>query len=412
MARLRSVASSVSDRTPPRDSRKIHVPAPDGGAGQRSRPTGAAPQPGGASRGPATAPARRANGSTGQRPSAAPSTRPAARTKSPTAPPAKTGGRGRRLPRRPKLRRIFLLTSLFLPVLLLLAALGGWLYARSIYDKVEKIPLADVLSTGGSGTTYLIVGSDSRDPQAIIDAGLDPGAFEEGGGQRSDTMLLLRFVDGEAKMMSIPRDLYVPIAETDGSSKINSAYNGGPRRLILTVQESLGIPIHQYLEVDFVSFAGLVDSLGGITIDFPHPAHDGNTGLNIAEAGPHHLDGPQALAYVRSRHYVEVIDGRNREDPRADLGRVERQQRFLTAVFGKLGDSRNPITLAKAANSASGGLRVDDTLGLVDAMRLAWRLRALDPVPVVLPTRIGSNGSGSVLFLVTPDAEQALAQFR
>jgi LCP family protein required for cell wall assembly len=301
---------------------------------------------------------------------------------------------------------------MFLPLLLLLTALGGWFWARSVYDKVEKIPLADVLSTGGSGTNYLIVGSDTRDPAAIAEAGLDPGAFEEGGGQRSDTMLLLRFVDGKAKMMSIPRDLYVPIAETDGSSKINSAYNGGPRRLVLTIQQALGLPIHHYLEVDFVSFAGLVDSLGGITIDFPNPAHDDNTGLDITTPGPNHLDGAQALAYVRSRHYVEVIDGHEREDPRADLGRVERQQRFLTAVFGKLGDSRNPLTLARAANSASGGLRVDDTLGMTGAMRLAWRLRSLDPESVVLPTEIGSNSAGSVLFLVQPDADTALAQFR
>jgi LCP family protein required for cell wall assembly len=305
-----------------------------------------------------------------------------------------------------------MLTSLFLPVLLLLVVLGGWLYARSVYNKVEKIPLSDVLTSGGAGTNYLIVGSDTRDPQAITDAGLDPGAFEDGGGQRSDTMLLLRFVGGQAKMMSIPRDLYVPIAETEASSKINSAYQGGPRRLILTIQQSLGIPINHYMEVDFVSFAGLVDALGGITIDFPNPAHDTNTGLDIATAGPAHLDGPQALAYVRSRHYVEQIDGRNREDPRADLGRVERQQKFLKAVFGKIGDTRNPLALAQAGNSASGGLRVDDTLGLVDAMRLAWRLRSLDPEPVVLPTRIGSNRSGSVLFLVDPDAEAALAQFR
>jgi LCP family protein required for cell wall assembly len=226
-------------------------------------------------------------------------------------------------------------------------------------------------------------------------------------------MLVLRFVDGGAKMLSIPRDLYVPIAETDGSSKINAAYGGGgPRRLVLTVQQSLGVPIHHYLEVDFVSFAKLVDALGGITIDFPNPAFDTHTGLEVQQAGPAHLDGPQALAYVRSRHYTEVIEGREREDPTADLGRVQRQQAFLKAVFGKLGDSRNPFTLAKAGSSTSEGLRVDDTLGLWDAIQLAWRLRSLDPVSVELPTRLGSNGSGSVLFLVDPDSQAALDQFR
>jgi LCP family protein required for cell wall assembly len=301
---------------------------------------------------------------------------------------------------------------IFLPLLLLLMAIGGWIYARGIYDKVEKIPLADVLSTGGTGENYLIVGSDSRDVEDLVDAGLNPEAFEDGGGQRSDTMMLLRFVDGEARMMSIPRDLYIPIADTDGSAKINAAYNGGPPRLIRTVQQSLGIPVHHYLEVDFVSFAGLVDSLGGITIDFPNPAYDRATGLDVPAAGPVQLDGPQALAYVRSRHFVEVVNGEEQPDPTGDLGRVQRQQRFLTTVFGKLGDSKNPLTLAKAASSASGGLRVDDQLGMVDAMKLAWRLRALDPAPVELPTKLGSNSAGSVLFLIDPDSEAALAQFR
>jgi LCP family protein required for cell wall assembly len=213
-------------------------------------------------------------------------------------------------------------------------------------------------------------------------------------------------------MMSIPRDLYVPIAETDGSAKINSAYQGGPRRLVLTVQQALGLPVHHYMEVDFVSFARLVDSLGGITIDFPNPAYDRNTGLDVQQAGPAHLDGPQSLAYVRSRHYVEVIDGRDRPDFTADLGRVQRQQHFLSAVFSKLGDTRNPIALAKAASSASGGLRIDDQLGMLDAVRLAWRLRSLDPEPVPLPVTMGSNRSGSVLFLDDPDAQTALDQFR
>jgi LCP family protein required for cell wall assembly len=297
-------------------------------------------------------------------------------------------------------------------VLLLLAVAGGWLYARSIYDKVDKIPLADVVSTGGTGTNYLLVGSDSRNLEDLVDAGLNPEAFEDGGGERSDTMLLLRFVGGKAKMMSIPRDLFVPIAETGGSSKINAAYNGGPRRLILTIQQSLGIPIHHYLEVDFVSFAGLVDSLGGITVDFPNPAFDTHTGLDVQQAGPTQLDGPQALAYVRSRHLVEVVDGQQQPDRTADLGRVQRQQKFLSAVFSKLGGTKNPLTLARAGSSASEGLRVDDTLGLTDALRLGWRLRSLDPVTVELPTRLGSNRAGSVLFLVDPDAQVALDQFR
>ena len=177
------------------------------------------------------------------------------------------------------------------------------------------------------------------------------------------------------------------------------------------MQQSLGVPVHHYLEVDFVSFAKLVDSLGGVTINFPHPAHDLNSGLHVLESGDVELDGPQALSFVRSRHYVEVIDGEDVPDPTGDLGRVVRQQQFLKAVFGELGDVKNPVTLAKAAGSAAGGLRIDDTLSLWEAMQFAWHLRSLDPAPVELPTRLGSNQAGSVLFL-EPEADAALAQFR
>ena len=381
----------MTDPSPRRDQRKVHIPAPDeaastgvrAGASVFEAPPRAEPRPVGR---PATRPA--------------PAPRPEPRAPAPV-----------RKRRRPRLRRILLLTSLLLPLLLILAAVGGYLYAKSVYDKIEKIPLADVLSDGGGGTNYLIVGSDTRDVQDLVDAGLDPAGFADGGGQRSDTMLLLRFDGGEASMMSIPRDLYVPIAETGRSQKINAAYNEGPRRLVLTVQQALGVPVHHYLEVDFVSFAKLVDSLGGITIDFPNPAFDRSSGLDVRQAGPVELDGKQALGFVRSRHYVEIIDGAEQADARGDLGRVVRQQQFLKAVFKELGSTKNPITLARSAGSATGGLRIDDTLGLLDAIRFAWRLRSLDPEPVELPTRLGSNEAGSVLFL-EPGAEAALGRFR
>jgi LCP family protein required for cell wall assembly len=269
-----------------------------------------------------------------------------------------------------------------------------------------------VLTPAVDGTNYLIVGSDSRDEAAIKAAGLNPDAFRDGGGERSDTILVLRFFGGKAYMLSIPRDLYVPIAGTGTSHKINSAYGGGAPRLIQTVQQSLGIPIQHYVEIDFVSFALLVDALHGVTIDFPNPAFDRNTGLDVKTSGPAHLDGPQALSFVRSRHYVEVINGRNVPDATGDIGRVHRQQEFLTAVLGKLGKSKNPFTIAHAASNASSGLRVDDSLGFLDAARLALKLRGLHPLSVVLPTKLGTNRDGSVLFLVHPAADPVLESFK
>ena len=226
-------------------------------------------------------------------------------------------------------------------------------------------------------------------------------------------MLLLRFEGDDASMMSIPRDLYVPIADTGGSRQDQRRLQrrpqpAGPHRRA----ERSGVPVHHYLEIDFVSFAGLVDALGGITIDFENPAFDTGSGLLVEEAGPVHLDGPQALAYVRARHLVEIVDGEEQPDATADLGRVQRQQKFLKAVFGELGSSWNPFRLASAADATTGGLRIDDTFSLLDAMRFAWRLRSLDPVTVELPVENGRNSSGAVLFLVEPEAQEALDQFR
>jgi LCP family protein required for cell wall assembly len=292
-------------------------------------------------------------------------------------------------------------------ILWIVLLLGAWWWANSVFNSIERVEVSPVLSSSESGTNYLLVGSDSRE-------NLDPdgGGGDAPSGQRSDTIMVLHLGGDGAKMLSIPRDLYVEIAETGDSQKINAAYNGGPSRLIQTVTNNLGIPIDRYMEVDFNSFGGLVDALGGVTIDFPHPAFDVNSGLNVTESGPVELNGQQALAYVRSRHYTEVIDGQEVEDQRGDLGRVERQQKFLTAVFGKLGNARNPFTLTASASNLADGLRIDDEMSLMDAIRLAWRIRGLEPAPQLLPVTPDRNESGAVLLLNEDEAQPILDQFR
>jgi LCP family protein required for cell wall assembly len=266
-----------------------------------------------------------------------------------------------------------------------------------------------VLAHGGGGTNYLIVGSDSAEVLQEGDPAFDP---DRPPGQRSDTMMLLRFDGGKAKILSVPRDLYVTIAETGEKGRVNGAYNGGPTRMISTISENLGIPIHRYIEVDFVSFAGLVDGLGGVTINFPHPASDPKSGLNVTTSGPVELDGEQALAYVRSRTYTENIDGRQVTDPTADLGRIVRQQNFLRAVFAKLGKSSNPFALARTASNVADGLRIDDEMTLWGAMGFAWNLRGLEPAPLKLETVNDNVGGASVLILQEDASAAALDQFR
>jgi polyisoprenyl-teichoic acid--peptidoglycan teichoic acid transferase len=287
---------------------------------------------------------------------------------------------------------------------------GLWQWTR-----VDRVAVGSVLSpASGTGTNYLIVGSDSR-------AGFDPNDPNAGAvlgdgtaadtSERSDTMLVLRVAGDDSRMLSIPRDLYV--TRPDGSQgRINAAYQQGPAALIQTVQ-GLGIPVHRYVEVDFVTFAGMVDAVGGVTIEIPYPARDDGSGLNLPEAGLVRLDGVQSLAFVRSRRYTELIDGSWRTDPTGDLGRVMRQQQFLRAVMAEAGTTRNPIEIMRVSSAVAGGIRIDDRMGLFDALGFARRLRGLEPESVELPVYgFRTGGGAAVLGLSQPQADAVIATFR
>jgi LCP family protein required for cell wall assembly len=288
---------------------------------------------------------------------------------------------------------------------------GGfaWVYFR--FGSIHRIDLGDALAPpSGNAVNYLLVGSDSREG---IDADTpNVGAIGTGvTGRRSDTIIVLRIEGGTATMMSIPRDLWTTNVATGEEGRVNASYNQGPANLVRTVTANLGIPINHYIEVDFVSFSEMVDAIGGIDVDFPHAAFDRNSGLNIIAPGVHTLDGSQALAFVRSRHYVEVVNGEQVSDPTADLGRNVRQQLFIRTVLKEVGATRNPWTLARVAGAATSGMRVDTELGFGDVVTLARSLSGTDPTSVVLPTHAARKGRASVLVLDSEAAAPVLAEF-
>jgi LCP family protein required for cell wall assembly len=302
--------------------------------------------------------------------------------------------------------RIIGVTALVLVMALLIAGFLAYRWASDVFDKIEKVPVASVLSDDTSaGTNYLLVGSDN---------GQAGGEQREGvEGRRSDTIMVLNIKDGKAKMLSLNRDLWVENPATGENGRLNATYNAGPANLIQAVTQNFGIPINHYIEIDFVSFGSLVDSFGGIDIEFAHPAFDLASGLDVKQQGLVHLDGKQALAYVRSRHYAEVIDGQVVLDPTSDLGRVQRQQIFLKQIMKKAGAKRNPFTLMKAAENMSGGLRIDDTMTMWEAARFAWDMGRLDPESIPLPvTGRTTSGGAQVLDLDQPAANAVLDQFR
>ncbi|WP_421119909.1 LCP family protein [Aquihabitans daechungensis] len=233
-------------------------------------------------------------------------------------------------------------------MVLVIVSFVAYRWASNVFDKIEKVPVASVLSDDTSaGTNYLLVGSDNGEAGGEQREGVE--------GRRSDTIMVLNIKDGKAKMLSLNRDLWVANPATGENGRLNATYNAGPANLIQAVTENFGIPVNHYIEIDFISFGSLVDSFGGIDIFFEHPAFDLASGLDVKQEGLVHLDGKQALAYVRSRHYAEVIDGQVVLDPTSDLGRVERQQIFLREIMKKAGAKRNPFTLMQAAENMSGG---------------------------------------------------------
>lgn len=425
---------SVDPGPPPSD--RLSVPRVDLDApGGPRPPAGAAPAvPGspeatavmgrpGAAAGPAPAPPRPAPPSApvvgrgastprvAQRTGSSPHPDGARRSGGGAPPPgSRTAGAGRG-PRRPRggsiRRRIIAAVAIFVVVFLVLPLVfAAWQFSR-----LERVEVGDALSSGGSGTNYLIVGSDSR--EGIAEDDPNAGAFigTTVTGQRADTIIVLRVGDGPSRMMSIPRDLWVTDPATGEPGRINSTYASGPANLIRSLR-SLGIPVHRYLEIDFVSFAGMVDAVGGITIEVPHPARDEMSGLDIPEAGVVTLDGAQALAYVRSRQYTELVDGNWVTDPTGDLGRVQRQRAFLSALLGSVASTRNPLTMRSVVSALGPGLRVDDEMRFRDALSLVWRMRGASPESVDLPVYgRTTTGGAAVLELSQPEAGQVLATF-
>ncbi len=131
---------------------------------------------------------------------------------------------------------------------------------------------------------YLIVGSDSR---AFVEDGTDQAAFgseSDTGPARSDTLMVLHTEGDQAYAVSFPRDLWVQIPGK-GMSKINSAYNDGPQKVVDMLKADFNLDINHYLEVNFVAFERLVDAIGTVGVYFPAPTRDFDT----AAAGRHQL---------------------------------------------------------------------------------------------------------------------------
>lgn len=239
----------------------------------------------------------------------------------------------------------------------------------------------------GSGTTWLLVGSDSRqdlspEQQAELSTGGDVG---DG---RTDTILLVHVPglgsDLPTTMVSIPRDSYVPIPG-HGEDKINAAFAlGGAALLAQTVEQATGLRLDHYAEIGFDGFAAMVDAVGGVSMCPPEPISDPLAGIDLP-AGCQELDGRSALGYVRSR-----------ATPRADLDRMVNQRQFMETLMHRASSPSvllNPLHWYPMARAASGAVTVDTGAHVWDLGRLGW---ALHGSVTTLTVPIGDSKKGRI----------------
>ncbi|MFC8278357.1 LCP family protein [Streptomyces sp. NPDC057271] len=249
-------------------------------------------------------------------------------------------------------------------------------------DRVDPFKDMKNRPRGGHGMNLLLVGTDGRDSLTRQQR----SAYRLGGApcHCTDTVMLVHISEDRerASVVSLPRDSYAEMpAHVDATTgkrheahpvKLNAAYaEGGPGLTVRTVESMTGVKIDHYLEVDFTSFMKTVDAVGGVEICTARPMKDKYTGLDLA-AGSHHLNGGQALQYVRARH----VDGA------ADIGRMQRQQRFLAALIDRVtsgGVLLNPVRFREVATTVLSSVRADQGFGTDQLLGLAKAMRGFDP---------------------------------
>ncbi len=274
-------------------------------------------------------------------------------TPPPVAPPPASGRSRRRIHFR--FRYVWLLLLLWL-VFLVVVPLIAW----NKVSKVDAMPPGD-RPGDQPGTTYLLVGSDSRaDLTAEERKELNTGGDV---GQRTDTIMLLHTGSGPNLLMSIPRDSLVAIPG-HGTTKINAAYAfGGPQLLIRTIEANTDIRIDDYVEIGFGGFVGLVDAVGGIEICPKEDMVDADANLRIKK-GCQDVDGEVALAYARSRHAQQL----------GDLDRAAHQREVVAAV-GKKAMSPwsviNPFRYWSLNMAGADFVEIDDGMNPVAAAQFA-----------------------------------------
>lgn len=278
-------------------------------------------------------------------------------------PPAPARGRDGRPKRRRGVLRVVRLLLLLWLVFLLAVPVLAWREVTKVEAFGEERPAEQ------PGTTYLLVGSDSR--EGLTRAERRRLGTGDAGGRRTDTIMLLHAGSGPNVLTSIPRDSLVDVPG-HGRSKINAAYAwGGAPLLVETVEQNTGIRVDHYVEIGFGGFVGMVDAVGGIEICPKAAMKDPQAKLDI-EAGCQEADGATALGYARSRKTYKAL---------GDVDRARAQREVVSAV-GREALSPwtfvNPKRYYDVAMASAQSFSVSEGSSPFSMARFAWAMTRLD----------------------------------
>lgn len=283
--------------------------------------------------------------------------------------------------RKPRSRRRIWIQRGVIAVGLVIALVIGGVVADYYYlGSLVKHKPVKFLQTGGATVNILLIGSTDRCALKVQNPAY--GLCSQGvTGINSDIVMIIHLdpATGAVSLLSIPRDLFVPNARATGANKIDAALVEGPSQLVTAIEEDFAIPINHYVELNFDTFANVVNALGGVRMYFPVPIFDAESGLNITHPGCYLLDGYHALQVVRARHLQIQPNPSNHDryswpqEALSDLARIRRTHEFLRVLAAKVAARglSNPIADQSLATAVLPDLTVDSGFSEGEMVSLA-----------------------------------------